>query len=736
MLLVAILTLLAALPAAAFPAPALPSFPDTLTEVARFSPRPEGSAAEKELLSMIDSRLRREGLSPAAFDFRSADFAHAFSSCLRVDLPGTSPDRLIIAVPVDSPPNAPAGTNGSINVALALDLISRVNGTIQPLSLTILFLGAEAGDTPEYPLGSTLFLRDFRPDYRAAVLYLNLRDESSGVVVMAGGRGTVTPYWLVERCVDALRGAGIHFELPGDQTQLFRMGTTDQRTLVEPYLLAGYPAVGLESTGPSASPDASTDAAGAASLSRFLDAFLAAGSAGVPEGWDRHYLLLQAAGTSVILGEKTYVVVLLAVLSASFLYALLFLGRLRKYLRTLSRNAPILVPLAVLTFLFLAVGTYALQGILSLRGFPRAWTYDPLAFLALKIGVALFLYAALYNLLRRFPVPRNGSFYSAAAILFLVLDIVVVSVLNISFAWYFLWAFVFVLLSALAPNRWAKLALFLPAPFWGVQGIVSVFLAPALPFCRFLLLSPLWGNLLVAAACLPFVLVLLRLGLIFPGRGILRRRRRELALAGLLLGGCAALTVRLVTFTPFSASNPQPLTATQTIEVDAAGATTSTRLAIQSPAPLGALTVNDQAGVVPVAARSTAAEMTLPPTPSPVSLRADSRQFLQQRNVTLRLSMPISPRSLSVSLTSDDDFILIDSSFPSVRESPREYRLLIGAYPPNPVPLELSLPTGGVFLLTLTMVFDEPLIGAEVSSRPDLKVTPRVRVVRLFEVRT
>jgi hypothetical protein len=114
----------------------------------------------------------------------------------------------------------------------------------------------------------------------------------------------------------------------------------------------------------------------------------------------------------------------------------------------------------------------------------------------------------------------------------------------------------------------------------------------------------------------------------------------------------------------------------------------------------------------------------------------DSRQFLQQRNISVRLSMPQSPRSLSVSLSSDDDFILIDSSFPSVRESPREYRLLIGAFAPNPVPLELSLPTGGVFLLPLSMEFDEPLIGVSLSTRPDLRVTPRVRVVQRMEIRT
>jgi hypothetical protein len=246
----------------------------------------------------------------------------------------------------------------------------------------------------------------------------------------------------------------------------------------------------------------------------------------------------------------------------------------------------------------------------------------------------------------------------------------------------------------------------------------------------------LWGNLLLAGVLLPFVLMLLRLGLAFPGRGILRRRRRELALAGLLFTAGTLLAVRLVTFSPFTPAQPQPLTATQSISVNAAGITTSTTLLLESPGPLGDLTVIEAGTQRQVPPAAVTAELPLAATPSPISLSVDSRQFLQQRNLTLQLAMPMSPRSLAVSLTSDEDFILIDSSFPSVQESPRAYRLLVGAFPPNPLVMEVSLPTGGVYELTLTMEFDEPLIGLSLSSRPDLQVTPRVRVQRRLEVKT
>ncbi len=733
MLLAVLLAFLAAAPVLAAPA-SPPTLQETMTEVSRIAPRTEGSTAERELLALIRDRLNAEGLAPTELDFSAADFAHSFSRSIRVDIPGASPDTLILAVPIDTPPDASTASEGSVNVALALDLIARLRGTTPPLSMIVLFLGAERGDTADYPLGSNLFVRDFRPEFRAAVLYLDLRDAGSRVDVRIGAPGIVTPYWLVDRCAQSLRAAGVTFDLPADEVQLFRMGTTDEHTMIEPWLTAGYPAVGLRSGAPGTGDEGAAEAA----LSRFLESFVAAGTGGVPEGWDRHYLLLQAAGLSLILGEGTYVGILVLVLCAAFLYALSFIGRLRKYLRTLARNAFALVPLAVVSFVFLLGGTAALQAILLARGFDRAWAYDPLGFLALKACVALFLYAVLYNLFRRLPFPRNGSFYSAASILILLVDILVIAAVDISFTWYFLWAFVFVLLSTLVPNRWAKVALFLPAPFWGLRGVFAVLGPPALPFVHLLLLSPLWGNLLIAGACLPFVLVLLRLGLVFPGRGILRRRRRELVLAGILLAAGTTLAVRLMTFSPFSAASPQPVTATQTIDVDARGGTTATSLDLESPAPLGMLSVNDPGGAWSVPHSATTASMPLPRIPSPVTLElVDSSLTLDQRNMTVRLSMPASPRSLTATLTSDDDFILIDSSFPSVRESPRDYRLLVGAYPPNPVALDLSLPTGGTFLLTITLELDEPLIGVTFSpARPDLRIAQRVRVVRRLELHT
>jgi hypothetical protein len=202
----------------------------------------------------------------------------------------------------------------------------------------------------------------------------------------------------------------------------------------------------------------------------------------------------------------------------------------------------------------------------------------------------------------------------------------------------------------------------------------------------------------------------------------------------LAVGG--ALAVRLVTFSPFSASRPQPLVATQTIRVAASGRTESTILDIASPAPLGALSISEPKGARAIRPGGTSVRFSLPLVSSPLQIAQDSSSFLQQRNVQLRVQMPSSPRLILVTLTSENDFILFDSSYPSIRDSPRLYRLLIGTYPPNPLPLQLTLPSDGTFTLTLTVEFDTPLIGAAVGAGSDARVRTRVRVVRSLGVKT
>ena len=726
-----VFTILFACPLVMFP---LDIHPDgaTMTQdlnvLRSFFPRPEGSTGEKQVLAYITSRLDQDHIPYTPFDFSQSDFAHSFSSNIRVDVAGAIKDTIIVAVPINTPPDATSDQDQSVNIAVALDLLRQLKATPSTVSVTVLFLGAEFGEGGDYPLGSRLFLDDFQPDYPVAVLYLNLRTVPSRVVVHGGGTGIVSPYWLVNRAVTALSEAAVPFILKGDEVQVYRLGLANGPTITDPYLQAGYPAISLE--GEYAGTASENPSMWMSAFSSFLGAFVLANSGGLVGDWDRHYLVFQETGGSLILDEKSYVVLLLLVLSGVLLYSLVFRKGLKKYIRTLLRNAWSILPVLAISFVMLAAGTYAIDAVLQIRRFQSLWSYAPLTFLVFKLTVALLLLSALYGPLRKLPFPRNGSFYSAASVLFLLIAIVVVAAINISFSFYFLWAFVFVLAATMVRNRWAKLLLFLPSAFWGVRGMIRIFLLPALPFCRAILLSPVNGNLLISLALLPFVLFIIRLNLIFRGAGLLRRRHRTTALALFFGATVAALAVALLFTSPFGNSRPQPVTVTQTLDDEG-----TNRVVLDSPAPIGEVLVDEQYGAQTLHVRGDSDLLLLPPQSVPVKVDVEQTEFLQKKNLSVVVSSGTGPHAVSAELTSPQDFVLLDSSLPFVRVSGRDYRLLIGAFPPNPLSLQLTLPAGYAFTLTFTLDLDAPLIGVKIDPKT-AKPDTHVHLIKSLSVRT
>jgi hypothetical protein len=119
----------------------------------------------------------------------------------------------------------------------------------------------------------------------------------------------------------------------------------------------------------------------------------------------------------------------------------------------------------------------------------------------------------------------------------------------------------------------------------------------------------------------------------------------------------------------------------------------------------------------------------------PMRVSVSSDEVLNKRNLSLSIASGFRARSLHVRLTSAEDFILLDSSFPAIRESGREYRLLVGAFPPDPLSLQLTLPTGMSFTLSLALDLDAPLIGVEVLA-DHARVQTRLHLVKSFLLRT
>ncbi|MCX7029846.1 MAG: hypothetical protein NTU62_06955 [Spirochaetes bacterium] len=728
--LLAVLLLLAAYRAAA----AAPAGSDTLARdlaaVAAFFPRPEGSSGEAGLLAHLSARLAESGIAATRFDFDESAEGYSYSSCLSARIEGRLADTLLVVAPLNHSAGAGPGASGDINVALALELLRRSREQVPAVTLTVLFLGAEYGDGEGYPMGSALFLRDFQPTQRVAVLYLGLTTGSSPVLVRASGRGVGSPGWLVARSTAALADAGVPYRLRAGELAVDRLGLGGQPTIVEPWLKAGIPAVALEDSGePSVAPAADS----AAVLAAFLDRFLALSADGLEDEWDNHYLPITAGGRTLVAGEAVWVSVVAGLLALLLLFSLVFARGLKKYARALARTGWVLLPLLGLAVAALVAATLGLEGLLALRAFPTLWTWRPGVFLAAKLAAATLLAFAAVLPLARLGIDRHASLLSAAALLLLLVDVLVVLAIDVSLTFPFLWAFCWVFLASRARSRMAKLAFFLPSALLIIAGFVEALSSPSLPLSRFLLFSRWWGNLLIAVLALPFLLFLLRIGLALPVRpGRREPGRRVLGVLALVLPAAAAvgLGAWAALWSPFSPSSPRPVTVEQAIDANGAS-----RLAVSSPVPLRAVTVTDRDGERTMVVPGREASIDLAPSKASVAVSAQSTASLGRVNVTLTISAPAPVRRLTAVLSGGTDFVLYDCTFPFVREEAGRYRLLAGAFPPSPLSLGLTVPEGGAYRLDLELELDSPLLDVRFSV-PSSRVEERVRIFARVDIPT
>lgn len=729
----AVLALLAACRAAAAAPDGADRLDGDIAAVEAFFPRSEGSAGEAALLAYLGARLAEMGIAATRFGFDESATGYSYSSCLSARVAGRRPDTVLVVAPLNHPDGAEPGSSGGINVALALELLRGALERQPEVSLEALFLGAEHGEGEGYPMGSALSLRELPPDpQRTAVLYLAMGRGSAPVLVRASGRGVAAPRWLLERSTAALADAGVPYRLRVGELAVDRLGLGAQRNIVEPWLRAGIPAVALEDgdEGAAGGGEGRGESDGTAeALARFLGRFLALSADGLGDAWDNHSLPITLRGRTLVVGEPVWVSATAGLLALLLLFSLVFARGLKRYVRALARTGWALVPVLGLAVAALVAATAGLEGLLAARSFPTLWTWRPGVFLAAKLAAAALLVALLAALpLERLRIERRASFLSAASLFLLLVDVLVVTALDVSLVFPFLWAFCWVFLASQARRGVGKLLLFLPSALPIVAGFAAALSTPSIPLAGFLLFSRWWGNLLIAVLALPFLLFLVRIGLMLSAPAG-RRTGRAVALA-LPAAAAAGLAIWAALWSPFTTSSPRPVTVSQAIGADGAN-----RLDVSSPVPIGEVTVADRGVERIVAAPGREAAILLAPSAASVAVDREATASLGRVNVTLSIGAPAPVRRLTAVLSSPEDFVLYDCSFPFVHEGEGRYRLLAGAFPPSPLPLALTLPEGGAYRLDLELELDSPLLGVRVSV-PSSRIEERVRIRAHVDIAT
>ena len=477
---------------------------------------------ELDAATYVYRRLTTSGLRPRLQLMTDTQVDGTDSAIVEATVPGTRPDSLLIAVPLALPTAAPSDVTADEHadgaaLALVLGFAHVLANAPQPppVSVRFLFLGAERGD-PDlgYPYGSRRFLQGFLAGTPTAVLYVDLAGLPEIVALRTGGDAAVAPPWLISRVSAALHTAGQPVRVPSAHAHhLIRLGLQREPALT-PFYRAGHPALLLTShtEAPGETVPAGTSAdLRLARMARFLNGLLVEFGNGIPETWDRNYLLLGGTGSLLIMPEYEYVALVVVAIALVIGYAFAASRQLRYAAATLRQNVWRIVPMAAVAVGSLAAGSAGIALLAGVQESPVRWEQAPLLFLTLKLGLAsLIATLAHYVAWSRFGGARRepiASFYVAGAALVLTGLVALAAAVNVALAYPFLWALLCVLLANLSRRRWSQLIWIIVAPVWIVRIVASPFLQPDLPFVALALFAPLSVDLLAGAVLLPLFLL-------------------------------------------------------------------------------------------------------------------------------------------------------------------------------------------------------------------------------------
>ncbi|MDR2588041.1 MAG: hypothetical protein LBC67_01320 [Spirochaetales bacterium] len=637
-----------------------------------------GLPDERAVLDFISKEITSSGGAALSTDFSQFSGGHSFSRILETSVSGARPETLIIA--------APSGAGeASFNAALALSLWRSARGPLPPVSLHFVFLGSDA-DRDE-PLGTRLFLDSFFPEHPVSVLYLNFPGIPQRIVCETGARGIIVPSWLIRRVLASSKNTGLEFFIDAGRNQLYRLGRVSASTPAGEYLSAGFPAIALGGE-PSPSEDYPS---WQAAFEAFFTQYLESNSEGIPDEWDRHYLLFSSGNSVYILEEQFLLALLLIVLGASIFTPLFARRYVRKSFHTLLRNWWSLVLIFLLLFLFFLAGTFFVRSVPILRDFPRLWSHIPFLFFLLKISSAVFLTALFFRKARSLPLSKNGSFYSASAILVFFINILIFTGIDLAFMYYFLWAYAGAIVFSLFRNRFLKTLLLFIIPLLFYRLVYITFFQADTEFAGILINSIFTGNFLLTFMTFPFFLTLIRLDLLFRQK----KKRSGFGLSVPIALGAAGLLVSsvfILVFNPYK-NTPQPLSVEEYAEAPSASSSGVHELRLSSPSPLGRFRLSFGDRVFSVDTQERSCAIPLEPlggfSPSPVSVEA----FLSRRSYTIEFKPFFRPRKVRLSLSSGEPLGIYDSNFPYTFDaSGKKAEIHIGVDPPSPLDIILTLP--------------------------------------------
>ena len=663
-----------------------------------FFPLKEGSEHEKEAIQCIKKRFDSLGITYTQYSMNNSENIHSESSIIDALFPGEKSDEIFLIIPLNSTKASAKGTY-SFNLASALMLAQTLQTKKLHNRVHLIFMGAEFGDNDSYPLGTAEYLNAYYPEHNSAFFYCNITGIPEKIDVSTAGTGNISPLWLLKKSIFSLQDTHVHYQFRQGQNLIYRLKLNDRPSIIDRYLNSGYPAILFTSKN---SPSAVT-----AQYYSFLLHLVADKDWNIPSSLngDKHYLFINHGRIPIFLNEQTYVLFLIILLSIILLYPFIEGARFNRYLKSLSRHLWTIPALFLMTFLFLAAATFSLQSILRIRSFNTLWKESPWLFLLFKLTFTSFLFLLSVRLFKFLNFAYKGSFYSAASMLFIILDMLLLSTVDISFAFYLVPVLFTIFFFTIFRSKWGKLFFLLLSAGILIAGMVNMFYSNSFRVIHIFLLSTLYGNLIISANLLPILLMIYRLRFLFHSRNAFLAKKRVLYFDISLGFLSAALFMYLSLFNPFSSANPQPLLIQEDISLNSR----SRFITTESPAPLGTFTLEE--GSHSTVYTTKKRKLTIPSSfPAQIpEIVLTKTGFLNRTRYALSYYGAITADTIEVKLVSNRRIILFDSNFSySENNTATEAIFNTGFFPPLNFYLSFTLPRTFNGELLVTGVYTDP----------------------------
>ncbi|MBI9101361.1 MAG: hypothetical protein JEY99_03020 [Spirochaetales bacterium] len=660
-----------------------------IENISKLFPHSQGSDKEKELIKYITTRLTETGVKFSVQDFQNAVGYHSFSQIIQADIPGENEDILVIAIPLSRSNQYSVDNDfGILNIVTGLSMVESLSAHKPPVNIKILFLGGELEDDSGTSLGSKLFLSSFFPISPVAVLYMNFPDRPGKIRLGTGGIGVVSPRWIIEQTTSALNNTSIDYYTLSQETQIFRIGMGSPRGRITPYLANDYPAIYIEGEeGDSSSIDWVN------SILYFTNNFLESNQNGFPLERENHYQFVRVSGKTRLISELAYIRFLIFTTLLLVLYPFFARRRFKRYTMLLKKHIWIIPVMVGLVFIFLLLSTLLIEAILRIQNTPDFWQHHAMAFLFLKLTGALTLYWVSHKILKRLPFSRRGNFYSATALLLLIILFVIVCIINISFAYIIMWSLFFAFLFSIFRSRIIKLFCLILSMAWTVYFTYIIFYTPYNELADFLLFSRFAGNGFLALVLLPHIFMSIRLSFLFFIRGRRPRKIMDRIILFTLLFATLLLALNLLITSPFPPETAQPLIIRDNIDIE----TPCRKVSLESPAPFTLENLSYEDEFFTIDPHSRVAEMdceSIPPSPE---IKTELSSFLGRKEIKITINSleDQNPSRIDLTLISlnQDELILLDSNFPySLDSESGTAVILLGSNPPMPLILSFILP--------------------------------------------